>query len=105
MLERDAYDLAPGATEQRTPVYSRFSSYLSAHATLSDGIDAVTTTYFQPRVEDPGDIRIESESAFVFKVTKLFSTGITFVAHYDSNPAPGVLRTDTELKNVLTLAL
>ena len=105
MVERDAYDLAPGAPQARTPVYSRFDSYLSAHATLSDGIDAVTTTYIQPRVEDPGDVRIESESGFVFKVTKIFSTGISLTAHYDSNPVPGVLRTDTELKNVLMLAL
>jgi hypothetical protein len=105
MVERDAYDLAPGAPQARTPVYSRFDSYLSAHATLSDGIEAVTTTYIQPRVEDPGDVRIESESGFIFKVTKIFSTGITLTAHYDSNPVPGVLRTDTELKNVLMLAL
>jgi hypothetical protein len=105
MLERDAYDLAVGSPLTRTPVYSRWSSYLTLHATLRDGIDVVTTTYVQPRVEDPGDVRIESESGFVFKVTKVFSTGITLTAHYDSNPVPGVLRTDTELKNVLMLAL
>lgn len=105
MLETDVYDVAPGSPQSRTPVYSRISTYLSAHATLRDGIEAVTTTYIQPRTEDPGDIRIESESGFVFKVTKVFSTGITFTAHYDSNPPPTVLRTDTELKNVLTLAL
>jgi hypothetical protein len=105
MLERDVYDLAPGTPEQPTPVYSRLSTYLSAHATLSDGIDAVTTTYFQPRVEDPADLRIQSDSGFVFKVTKVFSTGITFSAHYDSRPAPGALPTDAELKNVLSLAL
>jgi hypothetical protein len=105
MLETDVYDLGPGATRDRTPVYSRFSSYLSAHATLSDGVEAVTTTYVQPRVEDPSDIRIGSDSGFIFKFTKIFSTGITFTAHYDSKPVPGVLPTDTELKNVLTLAL
>ena len=105
MLERDAYDLAVGTPLTRTPFYSRWSSYLTLHATLNDGIDVVTTTYVQPRVLDPGDVRVESESGFVFKVTKVFSTGITLTAHYDSNPIPGVLRTDTELKNVLMLAL
>ena len=35
----------------------------------------------------------------------LQSTSITLTAHYNSNPPPGVLPTDTELKNVLTLAL
>jgi hypothetical protein len=104
MLERDVYD-PPGAPEQTTNVYSRVSTYLSAAATLSDGIQAVTTTYFQPRVELLSDIRVESESGFVFKLTKVLATSITLTAHYDSNPLPGVLRTDTELKNTLTLAL
>jgi hypothetical protein len=31
--------------------------------------------------------------------------GISFAAHYDSNPAPGVLPTDTELRNAITLTL
>jgi hypothetical protein len=105
MIERDVYDLTAGAPVLQTLTYSRLNVYLSAHATLSDGIDAVTTTYVQPRTLDPGDVRIQSESGFVFKVTKAFSTAISFTAHYDSNPPPGVLPTDTELKNVLTLSL
>jgi hypothetical protein len=60
---------------------------------------------FQPRVELLSDIRVESESGFVFKLTKVLATSITLTAHYDSNPLPGVLRTDTELENTLTLAL
>jgi hypothetical protein len=104
MLERDIYD-PPAAPEQATAVYSRVSTYLSASTALSDGIQAVTTTYFQPRVELLRDIRVESESGFVFKLTKVLATSITLSAHYDSNPLPGVLRTDTELKNTLTLAL
>ena len=80
-------------------------TYLSAHATLSDGIDTVTTTYAQPNLRDPSDIRILSESGFVFKISTWLSTSISFVAHYDSNPVPGVLPTDTELKNAITLTL
>jgi hypothetical protein len=105
MLESDVYDVAPGSPQNRTPVYSRIATYLTARATLSDGIEAITTTYIQPRTLDPGDVRIYSESGFVFKVTKVLSTGVTFTAHYDSNPQPSVMRTDTELKNVITLAL
>lgn len=104
LLERDIYD-PPTAPEIVTPVYARGSTYLSAAATLADGIQAVTTTYFQPRLELLSDIRVESESGFVFKLTKVLATSITLTAHYDSNPLPGVLRTDTELKNTLTLAL
>jgi hypothetical protein len=105
MYERDVIEVKPGATDVRTPTHHRVSSYLSAHATLSDGIDAVTTTYAQPRIDDASDIRILSESGFVFKVTKTLSTSIVFTAHYDSNPPTGVLTTDTELKNAITLTL
>jgi hypothetical protein len=104
MLEHDAYDEAV-PPDLAVPLYSRFNSYLAATATLSDGIQAVTTTYLQPRIGLASDIRLESESGFVFKVSKVLSTSITLTAHYNSNPPPGVLPTDTELKNTLMLAL
>jgi hypothetical protein len=105
MAERDVYDLTIGSTDDRLQGAQRASTYLSAHATLSDGIDTVTTTYAQPNLRDPSDIRILSESGFVFKINTWLSTSISFVAHYDSNPVPGVLPTDTELKNAITLTL
>ncbi len=98
MFERDVIDLAPGAPEARVQVAHRISSYLSARAMLRDGIDAVTTTYAQPRVDDAGDIRVQSESGFVFKVSTWLSLSISFVAHYDSRPPTAVLPTDTELR-------
>ena len=105
MAERDVYDLTLGSTDDRLQGAQRASTYLSAHATLTDGIDTVTTTYAQPNLRDPSDIRILSESGFVFKINAWLSTSISFVAHYDSNPVPGVLPTDTELKNAITLTL
>jgi hypothetical protein len=105
MWERDVYDVAPGGPDARLQTTARANVYLSAHATLSDGIDAVTTTYVQPRLTDASDVRVLSESGFVFKISTWLSTSISFVTHYDSNPAPGVLPTDTELKNAITLTL
>jgi hypothetical protein len=105
MAERDVYDLTVGSRDDRYQTANRASAYLSLHATLSDGIDTVTTTYAQPNLRDPSDIRILSESGFVFKISTWLSTSISFVAHYDSNPVPGVLPTDTELKNAITLTL
>jgi len=105
MWERDVYEVALGGPDARLQTATRANVYLSAHATLTDGIDAVTTTYVQPRSTDPSDIRVLSESGFVFKISTWLSTGVSFVAHYDSNPAPTVLPTDTELKNSLTLTL
>jgi hypothetical protein len=107
MFERDVIDPATGEAGGQAQVIlaHRTSTYFAAHATLNDGIDAVTTTYVQPRIDDPSDVRLLSESGFVFKVNRVFSTSITFAAHYDSNPPSGVLPTDAELKNALTLTL
>ncbi len=104
MVEHDAYD-EPVAPDLSVPLYARLDGYFAATVTLRDGIQAVTTSYVQPRVGLARDVRFESESGFVFKVSKTLSTSITLTAHYNSNPPPNVLPNDTELKNVLTLAL
>jgi len=104
MVEHDAYD-EPVPSDLAVSVYPRFDAYFAATVTLHDGIQAVTTTYVQPRIGLARDVRFESESGFIFKVNKVLSTSITLAAHYNSNPPPTVLPTDTELKNVLTLTL
>lgn len=103
MFERDVINVEPGAPDQREQLANRASMYLTAHATLKDGVDAVTTTYVQPRIDDPSDLRAQSETGFVFKVSTWLSTSISFIARYDSNPATRVLRTDTELNNAITV--
>jgi hypothetical protein len=105
MFERDVINVKPGAPDAHLQFADRVSSYLTAHATLSDGIDAVTTTYAQPKIDDPRDIRILNESGFIFKVGKALSTSIAFTAHYDSRPPTGVLPIDSELKNIISLQL
>lgn len=104
MLEHDAYD-EPVQPSLASPLYARFNGYIALTATLHDGIQVVSTTYVQPRLGVGDDARIESENGFVFKVSKSIATGITFIAHYNSNPPPGVLPTDTELKSTLALTL
>jgi hypothetical protein len=105
MFERDAIRVEPGKPDAALQFAHRGSSYLTAHATLSDGIEAVMTTYAQPRIDDARDIRILNESGFVFKVGKWVSASISFSAHYDSRPATGVRPTDTELRNTIGLTL
>jgi hypothetical protein len=63
-----------------------------------------TTSLFQEALWPlTSDLRILSESGFVFKVLSWLSTSISFTAHYDSRPPTGVMRTDTEIKNAITL--
>jgi len=104
MLEHDTYDepVGPGLA---VSVQARFSSYVAVTAVLNDGIQVVTTTYVQPRMGLARDVRVESESGFVFKVSKALSTSVTLTTHFNGTPPPGVLSTDSELKNILTLTL
>ncbi|HEX8795990.1 MAG TPA: DUF481 domain-containing protein [Polyangiaceae bacterium] len=105
MFEHDVTSTAPGQTGEWQPVAERLSTYLTAHAKLSDGVDAVVTTYLQPRIDAPSDVRVLTDCGFVFKVGSKLSTSVTFTGHYDSRPPPGVLPADTELKNAIALTL
>lgn len=105
MFEHDVTATAPGQVGQWQPVAERLSTYLTAHAKLRDGVDAVVTTYVQPRIDAPSDVRVLTDCGFVFKVGSKLSTSITFTGHYDSRPPPGVLPVDTEIKNAIALTL
>jgi Protein of unknown function, DUF481 len=105
MFEHDVTTSGPGQTGEWQPVTERLSTYVTAHAKLSDGVEAVVTTYVQPRIDAPSDVRVLTECGFVFKVGSKLSTGVTFTGHYDSRPPPGVLPSDTELKNAIALTL
>lgn len=105
MFEHDVTATAPGQTGEWKPVAERLSTYLSAHAKLTDGVDAVVTTYVQPRIDAPSDVRVLTDCGFVFKVGSKLSTSVTFTGHYDSRPPPGVFPADTELKNAIALTL
>ncbi len=103
MFEHDVTATAPGQTGEWQPVAERVSTYLSAHAKLQDGVEAVVTTYVQPRIDAPSDVRVLADCGFVFKVGTRLSTSVTFDGHYDSRPPTGVLPADTELKNAIAL--
>lgn len=105
MFEHDVTSSAPGQVGEWQPVAERVSTYLTAHAKLQDGVDVVVTTYAQPRIDAPSDVRVLTDCGFVFKVGSKLSTSITFTGHYDSRPPPGVLPADTELKNAIALTL
>ncbi len=105
MFEHDVTTTAPGQTGEWQPIAERVSTYLTAHAKLQDGVDAVVTLYAQPRIDAPSDVRVLTDCGFVFKVGSRLSTSILFTGHYDSRPPPSVLPADTELKNSIALTL
>ncbi len=106
MLERDAITAAAGATgpqDRAIQIWHRWSTYVTLQWELDERSIVATTMYVQPAFDDFGDVRLLSETLFTFKVSKLLSASIGGSVRYDSEPPTGVLKTDTEVKNALTL--
>lgn len=104
MLERDV--IVPvvgtvGEENQRIQVENRWSNYLTLQWQIDPRAILATTMYVQPRFDDFTNVRLLSETLMTFKVTKVFTTGISGMVRYDSFPPTGVLTTDAEIKNTL----
>lgn len=85
---------------------ARSTSYAAARWTLTpDRLTLVNTTYFQPRIDDPADLRILEEGRIESKINKVLSLGTELVIRYDSRPPEGVERTDLRFGTTLQLRL
>lgn len=106
MLEYERY-LEPeelGARAWQRAV--RWSSFAMLRlATEEKGLVAQSTTYFQPRVDDPTDLRILSESQLDARIVGDLSLGVRLSVLHDTRPPPGIEPTDVRATNVLKLEL
>jgi Protein of unknown function, DUF481 len=103
MVEHDAIDVLPGSNDLADYYAQRWNNYVSVSYELDTRISVGSTAYVQPRWNDFGDFRVLEETAVTFKVTKVLSASILGDYHYDSRPPTGVLSTDVEIKNVLSV--
>lgn len=82
----------------------RFGGYLSFTLHPKKYVEWISTTYYQPLVNNIKDYRIASENKLAFRFTKLFSMGISFKTNYDTRPPLGATTNLTyEFKNNFTL--
>ncbi|MEO1518430.1 MAG: DUF481 domain-containing protein [Bacteroidota bacterium] len=82
----------------------RLSTYLSLVLQPSSNFSISSTSYVQPEIVEPGDIRLSSTNAFRFKITNQLSFQVTFSITYDSQlskEAEGVPSTNYQLLNGL----
>ena len=106
MFERDEINPEPGSSgdENRSvQVWNRWSSYVTLAWQMDPRAAVATTLYVQPAIGAWGNVRMLSDTAFAFKISKAFSTGVTASIRYDSEPPTGVVPTDLEIKNTLAL--
>lgn len=67
----------------------RFSGYLSFSFNPVKQVEFISTTYYQPRLDNSKDYRITTDNALVFKVYKNFNYYINFRLNLDSRPPDG----------------
>src|SRR5690606_19726059 len=97
--ERISDDGLPDAGDEQ--LNHRWSSYIAAGATLTEGISILHTTYWQPKFDDFADYRFLSETSAVLDVKEWLAVQFSFVAAYDSRPPADVEELDTNLGTAL----
>lgn len=82
----------------------RASSYLSLSFFPTDNISFVSTTYYQPVLNNFQNFRIASENSFVLGILEKLSLKTTYTLTFDATPATGVPDTFYQLTTGLLYA-
>jgi putative salt-induced outer membrane protein YdiY len=76
----------------------RANSYLVFKYQFNEHVSLVSSSYFQPSLEDLSDYRAIEDLSLVSGLTKALSLKVGVDIAHDSQPPPGVEKTDTSLK-------
>lgn len=101
MLE---YTAVGSSTEYGEPRgVHRFNNYAALTFRAHERINLSTITYFQPRFDEPSDVRVLNVTGVEFQVTELLRSRIDTTTRYESRTAEDVKSTDFEFKSSLEL--
>lgn len=89
------------ATETNIPIIRDFrnSTYVSCSLYPLENLSIVSTTYYQPLVNQISDFRISNETSIAFKILKNLAYKTSFIYNFDSRPIIGIPKTQYELTN------
>lgn len=100
MFEREELDEKMGAMDAGENYNNhRASTYALLGAKVNDKVTFGETVYFQPRLDDPGDARLLSETSLLVKLSDKFTFKTAFVVAHDSDPPDLLEKTDTVLQS------
>ncbi|MGB0869412.1 MAG: DUF481 domain-containing protein [Flavobacteriales bacterium] len=77
----------------------RLSMYFSFSLFPKEGLSIVSTTYMQPRIDEPKDFRFSNDTKVIFKIFKNVAFNIQYSITHDRYPALGIPRTQYKLTN------
>ena len=104
MIEHERLDLDAGNRHETETTSARWSNYLTANIVLNERTRCGTTTYFQPKINDFGDIRILSDTDVQIGLTRQLSFAISFRIRYDTEQPDKIESMDTALKTGLVFS-
>lgn len=110
LVEKETYKIILGAIfmyehekeDNEIPIYHddyRMSPYFTFTIFPNDNLTFKSTTFFQPRIDQFNDYRINSYNSLVIKLVEKLALSITYILSYDTYPAQTIPNTQYELLN------
>lgn len=93
---------AEGFVDEDAGLHARGSTYVTV-AVKTDGLVLASTTFFQPRLDQPTNHRALEELSLTVDLTEHLDWNVLFKVERDSRPPTGVKPTDIALKSGLVL--
>jgi hypothetical protein len=105
-LEYEQFDRREGAIDAGARMLQhRASFYVTSTQKLTDSVALVQTGYVQPRIDEPGDVRLLGELSVTSKLTKHVAITNGFIGSYDRTPPAEIRRYDTQLRFTVLITL
>lgn len=91
---RETLEFRSGLTDHGTDEFGRASFYLSYKHKLNPQLSVMSTTYYQPRLDDGEDFRALEQAGLVVKMNARLSLKLSLDIRHDSRPPQAVEKTD-----------
>lgn len=94
-FSRETLEKRAGLTDAGSNNTWRINTYLNYVQQLNHSVRVLSTTYYQPAVDDFGDYRLLEDAALSVKMTDSLSLKVSLNLAHDSQPPQDVKKTDT----------
>ncbi len=98
IFEVEQLDERPGTSDAgESTIFHRASFYLTGVEKVGKQVSIVQTVYAQPRLGDPGDVRVLGEFSVTTQLSKRIALTDSVIVAYDRTPPDTIKKFDTSL--------
>ena len=94
-FSRETLEKRAGTTDGGSKNTWRVNTYLNYVQQLNDSVRVLSTTYYQPAIDDFSDYRLLEDATLSVKMTDSLSLNVSLDLAHDSKPPQAVKKTDT----------